>query len=146
MSQHEAYIEALREMVSGSKQAVVVAAAPLAIVLTQLRFLSAIDSWWISLIATITVLGLFLATAIGWYLYMVAQSFLALELHDNDGLPPKKGQVYRKYITEMWGENAKQLTEEGYVELCQSTLSLFQKSLIAGYFGAALLLIGLIWS
>lgn len=138
------FFAALEIGIDNGKASLAVASVPLGILLVQLRYLAALDVFWIRLLATATVASLFAATILAWLLLNIYRSWYLIETFKKNGNIPQKGRSVMTWITKDMspGENA---SEDIVLVAVSRLVKPFWITCVLGYFGLIILVFGLIW-
>ena len=142
----ENYIEALEETVKMSKSSMGIFGIPLALLLSQFRFLAAIDSVLISLLATVSAIIFFLGTIIAFDLNNRTHFLLAKEKLMLGGNSVGKGFQYLEYIEEFLEKSNIEISESALVEQASILMNPLKYLIYFGYSSIVLLLIIVVWT
>lgn len=142
----ENYIDAMEELVSQSKASIAIGGAPLALLLAQLRHLTAIEGLWSSCLLTIASLSLGVATFGAWFIGVSAQNVLAVEKWRKGGVTPQKGKQYFEFLKELNPNAEAMYSEEGFIAISRKWAKPTVACLLVGYLSLILLLLTFIWS
>jgi len=146
MSDDENYLAALKIIVDQSKSSIAISGAPLALLLTQSRYLLSLEGWFVSSAMTIAIVSLFFAMSGSWLLASHAQATLASETLFKDGGTPKKGRLYYDFIQRLTHQSQHKYTELGFVELSQKLVWPVAVAILIGYISIITLMLYFVWS
>lgn len=145
---NEKYLDALELLSKQSHTQIGIFAVPLGIVLAQLRFISQIDSFFLSMATTLAMVSLFIGVAIAWWIWALVAAFQAKEvLTSDEGFDQNsKGSIYLAWYERQMTKSNIQLNESWVT----SHIAKFEKpiilSLCFGYGSLLLMLLIVIWS
>lgn len=142
----ENFIDALEEVVSQSKSSIAIGGAPLALLLAQLKHLVSVDGFWVSLLLTIAIVSLGIATFGAWYIANIAQSTLAVEKWRKNAEPPQKGREYFDFLKQLNPHAEVLYSEAGFVEVSRIWAKPTVFFLFLGYIALIVLLLTFVWS
>lgn len=149
MTGDDQYIEALETAASMSKSNMAICGAPLALLMTQFRYLAAVEGVWVPLLLTIAVALLFFGLCISWFLASWTSLLLAKEKLVSNGNASGKGFYYlNTMVKEFGGEDRAKafLTEEGFAASSFRIARAFWLCASLGYVVLFALLIVVIWT
>jgi hypothetical protein len=142
----EEFINALEEAVKMARASIAVFGAPLALIAAQLRFLAAIDSVYVSIVATLALAVFAYGTVLAWNAAARTHLLLIKEKLLVSGRTTGKGIMYLSYVEAMFSTKDEEISEESLVRFSSTNRNLLMNLLISGYGLLLVLLMSVVWS
>ncbi|MGJ8625754.1 MAG: hypothetical protein ACSHXB_02235 [Sulfitobacter sp.] len=140
------FIEALEEIVKMSRSSIAFFGAPLALLLSQLRFLHSLDGFWVSALATVSALSLVVGTYLAIDSSYRGHALLAKEKLTRDGNQDGKGFLYLKWFEGVMEPAGFVTSEEAFVAHSEWLQRPVKILFFVSYGSLVLLLLIAIWT
>ncbi|MBM1687645.1 hypothetical protein [Sulfitobacter geojensis] len=141
----ENYIDSLKVLLDMMKGNIALSGVPLALLLSQLRVLLANENLLISIVLTLAVVCLFVATSLSWATSQFGHSLLALDLYHKGDKLPKKGRLYLDFIRSLSSDHELLYSEKTFVNLVKKTVYPIVYLIVFGYLSLFFLFLLVIW-
>lgn len=129
-----------------ARASIAVFGAPLALIAAQLKFLAAIDSVYVSLVATLALAVFAYGTVLAWNAAARTHLLLIKEKLLISGRTDGKGTLYLSYVEAMFSSNNDEISEEALVRFSSANRNLLKNLLLSGYGLLLVLLMSVVWS